>query len=49
MYAAFDAERERPETDVAGVCTEPACEDRMDTGDGSCDEEREEREAAFAS
>lgn len=43
---AFDADRERPEAEVAAVCTEPACEDRIDTGDGSCEEAREEREFA---
>ena len=49
LYAAFDAERERPDVDVAAVCTEPACEERMDTGEGSCDDASEEREAVFAS
>lgn len=49
LYAAFDAERDRPETDVAAVCTEPAWEERIETGEGSCDEERDERDAVFAS
>ena len=31
LYAAFDAERDRPETDVAAVCTEPAWEERIET------------------
>ena len=49
LYAAFEAERERPDIDVAAVCTDPAWEERMEIGDGSCDDEREEREAALAS
>ena len=43
LYAAFEAARERPDAEVAAVFTEPAWEDRMETGDGSCEDEREER------
>lgn len=43
--AAFDCERERPDADVAEVATEGDCDERIETGDGSWEEDaREERE-----